>query len=142
MDLNEIIESVETSDKEVEFKPAGKSTGWVWTLRHESAPEVQAVLKTFNAKIRQAMMRRKNTMAEKQSEEHADNLRIAHVVTWRWEATKDGSERNFQPEFSKKELRKLLDHEKFGYFVRQFIDDETGTLEDFLERSESGSVIA
>ena len=139
MDLNDIIESVETQDVEKEFRPAGKPTGWVFVLRHESSPEVQAVLKTFNAKIRQAMLRRKNSVYEKESEEHADNLRIAHVVTWRWENTealRDG-ERNFQPEFSKQELRKLLNHEKLGYFLRQFIDDETGTLEAFLARSGS-----
>lgn len=135
MNLNDIIESVETKDIEAEFRPAKKPTGWIFVLRHESAPEVQAVLKTFNAKIRQAMMRRKNSVYEKESEEHADNLRVAHVVTWRWEETAEGEERNFQPEFSKQELRKLLQHEKLGYFLREFIDDETGTLEAFLARS-------
>jgi hypothetical protein len=69
--------------------------------------------------------------------EHEDGLRVAHVVNWRWEDGPD--EDDGRPEFTAKELRKLLQHKVVGFHLRKFIDEEVGSLEDFLSKSESNS---
>lgn len=138
--LTDIASLVTTTDREVEFKPAGKSTGWFFRLRHESAPEVQDVIKNYNAKVRDLLMRRKNTQTRELAAEHENRLRIAHVINWRWKNGDDPE--NGRPPFSKKELKDVLENEKLGYHVKQFIDDEVGVLEDFLEKSESSSLTA
>lgn len=135
MNLNKIKEAVKTTDREVEFKPAGTPTGWFFTLRHESAPEVQEVMKRFNAKVRDLALKRKNSAYQNLVAQHEDSLRIAHVAGWRWADGED--EAAGRPPYSNKELQTILDDTQLGYHVKRFIDEEVGSLEDFLEKSEN-----
>lgn len=135
MNLNDIKNAVQTVDREVEFKPVGRSTGWYFTLRHESAPEVQDVMRRFQAKVRELTLKRKTSAYQDLVARHEDSLRIAHVATWRWDKGDDAE--NGRPPFSTKELKAVLNDEQLGYHVKQFIDEEVGSLDDFLSRSES-----
>ena len=128
MDLSSIGAAVETTEREVEFKAAGKPTGWIFTLRHESAPEVQAVMRAFQAKVRELALKRKNAAYKNLVDEHENTLRAAHVAGWKWAQ----GESDKRPAFSKKELMTVLDDRKLGYHVKAFIDEEVGSLEDFL----------
>ncbi len=134
MNLNDIKASLQTQTREVEFKPTGEPTGMVFELRHESAPEVQKFMSTYRAKIRDLAMKRKTTASTNLMKEHEDGLRIVQVAGWTWEGGDDPE--NGRPTFSKKELRLLLQDEIAGFHVRQFIDEEVGILDDFLEKSE------
>lgn len=134
MNLNDIKDSLQTQTREVEFKPVGSPTGMFFELRHESAPEVQKFMSKYQAKIRDLTMKRKTTASTNLMKEHEDGLRIVHVVGWRWE--NDVDEEDGRPEFSKRELRTLLQDDVAGFHVRKFIDEEVGSLDDFLERSE------
>ena len=51
MNLNELRDAVQTVDREVEFRPVGKPTGMFFSLRHESSPQVQEVMRQFQAKV-------------------------------------------------------------------------------------------
>ena len=135
MNLNEIKAAVQTVNREVEFKPVGKPTGWFYELRHESAPEVQEVMRRFQAKVRDLTLKRKTTAYQNLVTQHEDSLRIAHVAGWRWDKGED--EKKGRPPFSKRELKTLLNDERLGYHLKAFIDEEIGSLDDFLERSES-----
>lgn len=134
MNLNEIEKAVATTDREVEFTtPQGDKTGWFWKLRHESAREVQGFMREYRGKVQEMALKRKTSAQKKLMAEHEDGLRIVHVAGWRW---KDGDDaENGRPAFSKPELRELLANPRINYHVRQFIDDEVGSLDDFLERS-------
>jgi hypothetical protein len=133
--LNQIIGTVETETREVEFKPAGSPTGMFFELRHESAKEVQSMIKAFQTKVRNLTLKRKTTAYNNLVAEHEDQLRMAHVVGWRWEQGAD--EDAGRPEFSKKELNHMLNHDILGYHLKKFIDEEVGSLEDFLSKSDS-----
>jgi hypothetical protein len=133
MDLNEIKKAVQTVEREVEFRPAGTATGWYFTLRHESAPEVQEVMRRFQAKVRELTLKRKTGAYQSLVEQHEDSLRIAHVATWRWGDGKKEDDKH--PAFSNKTLKSLLNDPDLGYHLKSFIDEEIGSLEDFLERS-------
>lgn len=135
MGLNEIKDLVETKDREVEFRPAGpsKPTGWFFNLRHESHEEVQEVIRVFNSKVRELALKRKNAAYKALAEDHENRLRVAHVSGWRWAQGEDEN----HPAFSKKELRALLNDKQLGYHIKTFIDEEVGSLEDFLSKSES-----
>ena len=135
MNLNEIAQAVQTTNREVEFKPAGTATGWFFELRHESAPEVQDVMRKFQAKIRDLTLKRKTSQYQSIVAAHEDTLRIAPVAGWRWEQGVD--EEGGRPAFSNRELKNLLNDDKLGWFVKQFIDEEIGSLDDFLDRSEA-----
>jgi len=135
MNLNEIKKAVQTDSREVEFKPAGTPTGMFFELRHESAKEVQEVMRKFQAKVRDLTLKRKTTAYQNLVAEHEDVLRMAHVVGWRWEQGADDD--NGRPEFSKKELRTMLNDSILGYHVKKFIDEEVGSLDDFLSKSDS-----
>lgn len=135
MNLNEIEASLQTSTREVEFRPLGDPTGMYFELRHESAPEVQKFMASYQAKIREATLKRKTSASTQLMKEHEDGLRVAHVVTWRWEEGDDAEAG--RPPFSPRELRKLLAHPTVGFHLRRFIDDEVGSLDDFLEKSEN-----
>lgn len=133
MDLNEIIALGETQNREVEFVIAGHHTGLFLELRHESDPEVQKVMSRFQAQIRNLTVKRKGSQQyDDLMERYQDDLRIAHVAGWRWEK---GESKN-RPPFSKKELKELLDKPKFGFFLKEFIDDHVGETEDFLPKSD------
>ena len=136
MNLNEIRTTVQTTHREVEFKPVGTPTGWFFELRHESAEEVQDTMRRFQAKVRDLTLKRKTTAYKDLVTQHEDHLRIAHVANWRWEQGED--EEDGRPAFSKRELRTLLNDERLGYHLKTFIDEEVGSLDDFLERSEDG----
>ena len=133
MSLAEIENLCQTENREVEFVMAGHHTGWHFELRPESSDEVQACLRRFNSRVRKTMVKRNTSEFDALAEKHADDLRIAHVAGWRY-ATGAGEGK---PLFSPKELRALLNRKPFGWHVGQFIDREVGTIEDFLERSES-----
>jgi len=135
MNLNEIKQAVQTVDREVEFRPAGKATGWFFELRHESSAEVQEVMRKFQAKVRDLTLKRKTTAYQNLVAQHEDSLRIAHVATWRWEQGAD--EEAGRPPFSNRELKTLLHDPNLGYHLKSFIDEEVGSLEDFLSKSES-----
>lgn len=140
MNLNEIRAAVQTVNREVEFMPARKPTGWFWELRHESAEEVQEVMRQFQAKVRDLTLKRKTSAYQSLVQQHEDRLRIAHVANWRWDAGTD--EAAGRPPFSKAELKKLLNDELLGYHVKTFIDEEVGSLDDFLSKSDSNSEAA
>lgn len=129
MDLNSIRASVATADREVEFVVNGKPTGWFFTLRHESSPEIQKLNRAYQSKVTQASVKGKKAEVQRLMDAHPENLRVAHVVTWRWA---DG-ESDGRPAFSEKELRAALSDDVLGYHLRQFLDQETGALDDFLE---------
>lgn len=132
MNLDAIKKAIKTTEREVEFKPAGIATGWIFSLRHESAPEVQAVLKKYNAKVRDAAMKRKNSRTKAILEEHEQALRIAHVSGWKWKEGDDAAKN--RPPFSQKELIEILEQKDIGWHLKTFIDEEITGLEDFLER--------
>lgn len=133
MTLNDIEELCRTENREVEFVFAGHHTGWILELRPESSDEVQECVRRFNARVRKSMIKRNTSEFDALSEKHADDLRIAHVAGWRYEK----GEGEGRPPFSKKELRSILNRKPFGWHLGQFIDREVGTIEDFLEESES-----
>jgi len=135
MNLNEIKNAVQTVNREVEFKPAGTSTGWFFELRHESAQEVQEVMRRFQAKIRDLTLKRKTSQYQALVTAHEDTLRIAHVAGWKWENGVD--EEAGRPAFTKRELKTLLNDETLSYHLKSFIDEEIGSLDDFLSRSEN-----
>lgn len=134
MNINDIKASLETETREIEFKPVGEPTGMFFELRHESAEEVQKFMRTYTAKIRDLTMKRKTTASTNLMKEHEDGLRVAHVVGWSWSEGVD--EENGRPEFTTKELRTLMQDKVVGFHLRKFIDEEVGSLEDFLSRSE------
>lgn len=137
MNLNEIRETVQTEAREVEFKPVGTPTGWLFKLRHESAAAVQEVMRKFQAKVRDLTLKRKTTAYQNLVAQHEDDLRIAHVEDWRWENGID--EEAGRPAFTRKELKTLLNDKRLGYHLKKFIDEEVGSLDDFLSRSENDS---
>lgn len=139
MNLNDIKSAVQTINREVEFRPVGKSTGWYFELRHESAPEVQEVMRRFQAKVRDVTLKRKTSQYQTLVAQHEDALRIAHVAGWRWEQGED--DKKGRPTFSKQELKSLLNDELLGYHLKSFIDEEVGSLDDFLSKSESNSAM-
>ena len=135
MNLNELRDAVQTVDREVEFRPVGKPTGMFFSLRHESSPQVQEVMRQFQAKVRDLTLKRKTTAYKNLVTQHEDQLRMAHVAGWSWEQGED--EEGGRPPYSRQELKTLLNDERLGFFVKAFIDEEVGSLDDFLERSES-----
>ena len=140
MNINEIRSTVQTDTREVEFKPVGSPTGWLFELRHESAGEVQEVMRKFQAKVRDLTLKRKTTAYQNLVAEHEDDLRIAHVAGWSWENGID--EENGRPAYTRKELKILLNDKRLGYHLKKFIDEEVGSLDDFLSKSEDSSEIA
>jgi len=132
MNINAIKDAVQTIDREVEFKPAGISTGWFFTLRHESSPEVQKVIRVFRAKITDATFKSKTLAYQNIIAQQEDDLRMAHVVTWCWELGDDVEAG--RPPYSEQELKDALRDEKLGYHLKKFIDEEVGTLHDFLPK--------
>lgn len=133
MNLKTIKEAVKTTTREVEFKAAGKATGWIWKLRHESSTEVQEVMRQFQTKVRDLALKRKNAQYQTIAAEHEVRLHVAHVVGWRWTQGDDVTQN--RPPFSKKELKDMLEDEQFGWHIKNFLDEEVGSLEYFLERS-------
>ncbi len=133
MNLNEYEKAVATVDREVEIiTPAGEHTGWFFNLRHESAREVQDFMRVYRGKVQELALKRKTSAQKKLMAEHEDGLRIAHVAGWRWE--KGDNAKDGRPKFSKNELREVFANDKINWHIRQFIDDEVGSLDDFLER--------
>ena len=137
MNVNDIKATVQTETREIEFRPVGSPTGWFFELRHESSSEVQEVMRRFQSKVRDLTLKRKTTAYQNLVNQHEDHLRVAHVARWRWEEGVD--EEDGRPEFSKKELRNLFHDERLGYHLKSFIDEEVGSLDDFLSKSESSS---
>jgi hypothetical protein len=135
MNLNEIEKSFATEDREVELlNPHGQKTGWFFQLRHESAKEVQSFMSDYRSKIQDVTIKRKTAAQKQLMSAHEDGLRIAHVAGWRWEQGED--EKKGRPPFSKRELKDVLIKIPFGWHVRTFIDNEVGSLDDFLAKSE------
>ena len=135
MNLNDIKKEFATDDREVELMtPRGAPTGWIFILRHESAKEVQEFMRDYRTKLQDVTLKRKTTAQKQLMAQHEDGLRIAHVAGWKWEQGEDAE--NGRPAFSKRELKTVLNDTEFGWHVRNFIDNEVGSLEDFLERSE------
>jgi len=133
MDLKSIETMCETQPREVEFVFTGTHTGWFFTLLHESTKEVDSFMQKYNAKVRELSLKRKTNAINQLAEKHADDLRLVQVADWRWEK----GESKTRPPFSKKELRTVLNNEKIGWHLKQFIDDEVGSLESFLAKSDS-----
>jgi len=137
MNLNDIKNAVQTETREVEFKPTGEPTGWLFELRHESSEIVQEVMRKFQAKVRDLTLKRKTTAYQNLVNEHEDHLRVAHVAGWTWDTGVD--EDNGRPDFSPKQLKTLLNDKRLGYHLKKFIDEEVGSLDDFLTKSEDSS---
>ena len=135
MNLDSIKKTVQTKPIKVEFKPVGEPTGWFFILRHESCTEVQDVVNRFTAKVRNLALKRKTTQYEAAVAENEDSLRIAHVAGWEWKEGTDPAKG--RPPFSNKELKDLLNNKDLGYHLKSFIDEEVGSLKDFLTKSET-----
>ena len=136
MNLNEIEKSFATEDREVELmNPRGEPTGWFFQLRHESAKEVSDFMREYRSKLQDVTIKRKTAAQKQLMAAHEDGLRIAHVAGWRWEKGDDDAAG--RPKFTKRELKEVLIRVPFGWHVRDFIDREVGSLEDFLERQPS-----
>ena len=136
MNINDIMKDFETDTREVELvNPQGKPTGWFFILRHESAKEVEAFMRGYRTKLQDLTLKRKTTAQKQLMAAHEDDLRVAHVAGWHFKEGENDEEG--RPAFSKKELRSVLAHPKWGWHIRDFIDREVGSLEDFLERSEA-----
>ena len=137
MNLNDIKAASKTQPREVEYIFAGKKTGWFLTLLHDSSEEVQAFMGRYNAKVRELSLKRKTNAISALAAQHADKLHMVQVSGWRW---KDGDDDDAgRPTFSKTELRAALNHEDLGWHLGQFIDEEVGSLDDFLTRSGGAS---
>jgi hypothetical protein len=135
MNLNEIMQDFETANREVELtNPKGEPTGWFFELRHESSKKVQRFMTGYRSKLQDVTIKRKTQQQKQLMADHEDGLRAVQVANWRW-AEGDDIE-NGRPPFSKRELLAVLKHEQWGYHIREFIDREVGSLEDFLTRSE------
>ena len=91
-------------------------------------------MKQFNAKVRELALKRKNSAYKNLVAEHENDLRVAHVANWRWE--KGADEEAGRPPFSKRELLVNLEDKHLGYHLKNFIDEEVGSLDDFLQKSE------
>ena len=131
------LTGIKTNTREVEFTPNGQSTGFFLTLRYESSPEVQDAMKRYRAKVREATMKNKKQQIASITDRFEDDLRSAHVAGWRW--TEGGATFNGeQPHYSPKVLHAMLsDQSELSYFLKQFIDQEVGSADDFLEKSGS-----
>ena len=135
MNINDIEELCKTEPREVEFVFLGKKTGWFFTLLHDSSKEVSAFMKSYHSKVRNLSLKRKTNAVNNLAEKHADDLRIVQVSDWRWEK----GEAKGRPAFSNKELRIALDNPHFGWHLGAFIDEEVGSLEDFLSKPANNS---
>jgi hypothetical protein len=137
MNLNDIKAASKTQPREVEYIFAGKKTGWFLTLLFDSSSEVQEFMSKYNSKVRELSLKRKTNAISNLAAQHADKLHMVQVAGWRW---KDGDDdKNGRPKFTKAELRKALNHEDLGWHLGQFIDEEVGSLDDFLTKSGGGS---
>jgi hypothetical protein len=137
MNLDQIKAASKTQPREVEYVFDGKKTGWFLTLLHESSDEVKEFMSRYNAKVRDLSLKRKTNAISALAAQHADKLRMVQVAGWRW---KDGDDDNDgRPLFSRSELRQALNHDDLGWHLGQFIDEEVGSLADFLTRSENSS---
>jgi hypothetical protein len=137
MNLNDIKAASKTQPREVEYIFAGKKTGWFLTLLFDSSTEVQEFMSKYNSKVRELSLKRKTNAIKNLAGEHAGKLHMVQVAGWRW---KDGDDdKNGRPKFTKAELRKALNHEDLGWHLGQFIDEEVGSLDDFLTKSGGGS---
>ncbi len=135
MNIDSIMKDFETENRNVElFNPQGEATGWVFILRHESAKEVEQFMRSYRTKLQDLTLKRKTSAQKQLMAAHEDGLRIAHVAGWSFKEGENNEEG--RPAFSKHELKNVLNHEKWGWHIRDFIDREVGSLEDFLERSE------
>jgi hypothetical protein len=135
MNINEIMKDFEAENREVELvNPQGKPTGWFFELRHESSEVVETFMREYRSKLQDAAMKRKTTAQKQLMRQHEDGLRIAHVAGWRFEEGFDPEDG--RPPFSNRELKTVLTHEKWGWHIRDFIDREVGSLEDFLAKSQ------
>lgn len=126
-----------TNDREVEFVlPGGKKTGFFLTLRYESSDEVEAVNRKYRGKLFEESAKGRNGDRQRVIDQHLAERRYAHVAGWRW--TEGGATFNKeQPEFSPKKLREMLDHPgQFSFFLKEFIDAETASANDFLDGAE------
>lgn len=138
MKLTDINATLEAVNREVEFMPQGKPTTWFFELRHESSPEVREFNRVFQAKVRNLAFKNKTQQRDALIAQQANGLRIAHVAGWRYEEGDD--DEGGRPKFSKRELKNVLEGgsgEWLAFHVGEFIDNEVGTLEDFLEKPEN-----
>lgn len=135
MNLNEIKAASKTEPREVEYIFAGKKTGWFLTLLFDSSMEVQDFMSKYNAKVRELTLKRKTNAVKNLANQHSDKLHMVQVAGWRWKEGDD--EEAGRPPFSKAELKKALEHDDLGWHLGQFIDEEVGSLDDFLSKSET-----
>jgi len=135
MNLNDLKNSAPLFTREVEFLHRGERTGMFFELRHKSDKAVMKFQERYNAKIRDLTLRRKHNAISNYVKDQEDELRIAHVVGWRFQDGVDAE--NGRPEFSKGALRELIQNENVQFYLREFIDEEVANQEDFLEKSES-----
>jgi len=138
----DLFNALKTTTREVEFTipEAGiNSTGFILTLRADSAPQVQAVRKKFDAMVIEEANKGKKGDRQKALEWFKQARLVAHVAGWRWEnpeTTYNGE----QPEFSEDTLRKILnDGSEFAYFLRNFIEEQVADTADFLKDSGNSS---
>lgn len=132
MNFNEFKEMHKTAPREVEYLFDGHRTGLYLTLLHESAQPVQEFMKTYNAKVRDLTIKRKTNAINNLAAQHALALNAVQVSDWRWEE----GETEGRPAFSKQELKSMLKDPDVGFHLAAFIDQEVGSLSDFLSRSE------
>jgi hypothetical protein len=133
--INEIARDFETENREVELiNPKGKPTGWFFVLRHESSEEVETFMAEYRSKLQDAALKRKTTAQKQLMRQHEDRLRLVQVAGWRWAEGEDAE--NGRPPFSRKELQIVFGQKGLGWHIRDFIDREVGSLEDFLAKSQ------
>jgi hypothetical protein len=90
----------------------------------------------FQHKIRDLTLKGKTSAREQAIKAHELNLHMAHVAGWEWEQGEDAEDG--RPPFSHKELKDILNAgDVVSVLLKKFLDDEVGSLEDFLAKSEA-----
>lgn len=130
----------EAEAREVEFVMSnGDVTGFYLSLRHESCKEVRAVEKKYRAKYMEAAKKaRSKGKTNNINEEMIEERRLAHVAGWRFKDDSPAHIGGERPAFSKEGAKALLSANGiFPYELRNFIDEQVGDANDFLESVES-----
>lgn len=131
------ITQIKTNLRDVEWTIGTTNTGVILSLRYESAPEVQAVDKRFQAKLlEEGKKGRRGDRAAILDWYRTERL-VAHVANIQW--TRGATYRGETPAFSDALIRELLDVSRFeaAHFLREFIDAEIGDATDFLASCEA-----
>lgn len=126
------ILDVKARDEELEIIDpiTQEPMGLVINLRSASSPEVSAVNKKYQRKIRDLMMKRKSTIALE--EERDIEFMAAAISGWEWKNATLGGKTQLDPlEFTPENVRAVLKAKQLG-FIRRQIDQKLSEEGDFL----------